>query len=261
MTCLLHIGTHKTGTTSIQHFLRHHVGAPTYPVGLVEPDHHTELADVAARPERIDLAAMRPETSGEQWRAMARAHIRAQVTSDVDRLIYSAENLSLLCHADEVASVMDLLAGRDVQVVMYVRNPADFLEVYAVTMSLWDLPPTARPDAITDFSPRSWLVDYQTRIDLWAQHAPVTVIDYDEVVAADGSVIPSMASLVGVAPHEYRLNTTAGVRDALRQAIAADPAARAQVRAELTELNESQQIDTGLMDTGQIDAGQIDTGD
>jgi hypothetical protein len=205
----------------------------------MRPDQHSELASLAARPERIDMASTMPETLTEAWRAEARAHIRAQVTSDVDQLIYSTENLSLLCHADEIAAVMDLLHGREVHVVMYTRNPADFLASYSFTISLFDLDPPTRPDSITDLSADSWLVDYQSRIDLWAHHAPVTVVDYDEVVVRDGSVIPSFADLVGIAPVEYRLNTTAGIRDRVIQAIQADPEAQVRLHRELEAQGDS----------------------
>lgn len=240
MRCLLHIGTHKTGTTSIQHFLRHHVGTASYPIGMIRPDQHSELANLAARPERTDMGVTAPETLTEAWRAVARAHIRAQVTSDVDQLIYSAENLSLLCHADEIAAVMDLLAGREVHVVMYTRNPTDFLASYSFTIGLFELDAPTRPDSINDLSTDSWLVDYQSRIDLWAHHAPVTVVDYDGVVARDGSVIPSFADLVGIAPVDYRLNTTAGLKDKIMRAIQADPKAQARLHRELEAQKASQ---------------------
>jgi hypothetical protein len=237
MRCLLHIGTHKTGTTSIQHFLRHHVGAPSFPVGMIHPDTQTELASVAARPERIDMSITNPEMLTGPWRRRATEQIRSQVASDVEHLIYSSELLSLLCHDDEVATVMRLLEGRDVGVVMYTRNPADFLESYRFTIGLFGLEPPTRPDAINDLSVDSWLVDYQSRIDLWARHAPVTVIDYDEVVARDGSVIPSFAGLVGVPPVDYRLNTTDELRAKVVEAIRSDPAALEKVRKELGDVD------------------------
>ncbi len=237
MKCLLHIGTHKTGTTSIQHFLRHHVGAPSFPMGLIHPDTHTELVNLAFRPERFDLAITDPDTLTEQWRRQAIERIRGQVASDVDQLIYSSENLSLLCHPDEVGTMMGLLEGRDVQVVMYTRNPADFLESFSFTIGLFGLAPPTRPDAINDFSPDSWLVDYQARIDLWAHHTAVTVIDYDEVVARDGSVIPSFAALVGVEPVDYHLNTTEWLRAELNEAIGHDSDAMEQMRRELPNPN------------------------
>lgn len=233
MRCLLHIGTHKTGTTSIQHFLRHHIGAPSFPMGLIHPDSHTELANLAVRTERLDMGITDPDTLTEQWRRQAIERIRGQVASDVDQLIYSSENLSLLCHPDEVATVMGLLEGRDVQVVMYTRNPTDFLASYSFTIGLFGLAPPTRPDAINDLSADSWLVDYQARIDLWAHHTAVTVIDYDEIVAADGSVIPSFANLMGVEPVDYRLNTTAGLTAKIAEAIQKDPEAMEQLRREL----------------------------
>ncbi len=240
MRCVLHIGTHKTGTTSIQHFLRHHVGTASYPMGIIRPDQHSELANLAVRAERIDMGVTMPETLTDTWRAATRAHIRAQVTSDVDQLIYSSENLSLLCHADEIAAVMDLLRGREVHVVMYTRNPTDFLASYGFTIGLFDLAAPTRPDSINDLSADSWLVDYQSRIDLWAHHAPVTVVDYDEVVARDGSVIPSFADLIGIAPVDYRLNTTAGVKDEIMQALQDDPEAQARLHRALEAQGASQ---------------------
>ena len=57
---LLHVGTHKTGTTSLQHFLRDEgdllasVDA-AYPPGFAIPTAHAELPLLAVRPERIDI--------------------------------------------------------------------------------------------------------------------------------------------------------------------------------------------------------------
>src|SRR3954452_14610234 len=106
---LLHVGTHKTGSTSLQHFFRDQnytllaaVGA-SYPDGFLIPTMHSELPLLTIRPERLWPARIRfPETQGETWLAAAAQHVRTTVhSSPLDILVWSHEDLSYLRFDDE----------------------------------------------------------------------------------------------------------------------------------------------------------------
>lgn len=204
---ILHIGTHRTGTTSVQRFLRDHLGAPVFPVGSILDDVHEEVAFVAMRPERYTVTVIDPAERGPSGRAAAAEWVRRVVESDVDRLVLSSETLSLLRHPDEIDRVADLLAGREWEVLLVVRDTAEYLASYEVAVRLVGAVPGDDPDQPTYLGPDTWLVDHAARVQAWERWSPVTVVDYDEVVAREGSVIPTVARLVGIEPAEYWLNS------------------------------------------------------
>src|SRR4051794_32720997 len=136
---VLHVGTHKTGTTSIQQFLRDEndgllaAAGASYAEGFLIPIVHTELPLLTIRPERMWPARLRfPETQRRSWQVAASAHVREQVnTAKPDRLVYVHEDLSYLRHDDEFERLRDLFAGRAVTVVVFLRKRGDFLRSYA----------------------------------------------------------------------------------------------------------------------------------
>lgn len=217
---LLHIGLFKTGTKSIQRFLRERVGAPSFPLGVRIPNVHIELSLYCLRTSALEElcrsglshrwlgynAADRPSLRQDVPRL-----VRAQVDSEVPTIIYSNETLSWVRQASELDDLFDLFSGRHVDVVMYRRNPAEFLASYSMTMCLLGFANSGDRDSIANVREDSWLLDFDHRVALWSRRAAsVTVIDYDDEVARTGSVIPSFAALVGVeASTEYRENVTA----------------------------------------------------
>lgn len=210
---VLHIGTHKTGTTSIQQFLRDEVGEPEFPRGLFFlPNSHAELMVLAGR-ERLRPQAVNPVIS--QWLAednlaRMREQIRAHVCSQEPRLIYSFEGLCLLRERAEFERLFGLLDGRAVHAVLYTREAAAYLASYATTLGVMGRPLSQDPESQFYVEPDSWLVDYSGRLALWRAFADrVTVIDYDREMREHGSVVPSFAALLGKVPlRDYFLNRT-----------------------------------------------------
>ena len=81
-TIVLHIGTHKTGTTSLQQFLPDHgdllhsVDAD-YPARFTVPSSHAELPLLAIRRDRLWPARIRlPEVMDQSWLDAADQHVR-----------------------------------------------------------------------------------------------------------------------------------------------------------------------------------------
>ena len=234
MRTILHVGVHRTGTTSVQAFLRQHLGAPAYPIGTIQPDLHLETAVVALRDERLGPAGRtrRPECHRtiEGWVAEA-------VAAGTD-LVLSSEELSFVRHPDERDRILDLLeaSGAVNPEVVFVRRGADaFLTSYrtvAFIIGRSDLaeivPPPSPDEQVAD----SWLVDFDSRIDIWAARCRVHVIDYEAELAARASIIPAIADLVGVAPAEFWLNSSADVRAVIEAALREKAAEKARRRGQ-----------------------------
>lgn len=216
---ILHLGTHKTGTTSIQHFLRDHLGEPAFPIWPGPEANHSALAHAMARPGRL------VDRFSRGYADVIEA-IPDKVREDLERVddlvVLSGEALSLLRYEDEIERVAAFFDGFALEVVMYTRRPEDFLRAYLFTIRLLGSEPSDDPDSIHYVEPDSWLVDCSERLDIWGRFAQVTHIDFDEVVARDGSVIPSFAALVGLDPVEYRLNVTDDLKAQLRDAVRRD---------------------------------------
>ena len=82
---------------------------------------------------------------------------------------------------------------------------------------LRDFPLSSDPESITYVEPDTWLIDYQSRIELWRRYADSVIVhDYDEVTARDGSVIPSFAAALGISAAglpDYVLNSRESIHE------------------------------------------------
>lgn len=204
---VLHIGTHKTGSTSLQQLLHDHpallsaVGA-SYPKGLVIPGSHAELPLLAIRPERTWPARLRlPETTDERWLAAAARHVEEvlDVTSS-EVLVLSHEDLSYVRHDDEIERLRRLLGDRPARVVVYLRAPGPFLRSYRAQLEAMGFRASADPSSFAHVEPDSWLVDHRALVDVYRRgFGEVEVLDYDHAVETDGSVVPAFTDLLGIA--------------------------------------------------------------
>ena len=220
---ILHVGTHKTGTTSLQQFLRDHNNDllaradAFFPPGYLIPSLHSDLPLLSIRADRMWPARIRfPETARASWIGAAEAHVRAQTRApSPDVLVYSHEDLSYLRFADEFARLHELLAPRTVTVVMVLREKTAFLQSYGEQLDAMGFHTSDDPASFAYVEPDSWLVDYVELVDGYRQsfgEDNVKVLDYDETVRDEGSVIPAVADLLQIPrsslpPLEsYRLN-------------------------------------------------------
>jgi hypothetical protein len=203
---VLHIGFEKTGTKSIQYWLRDHesqlaeVGA-RFPRGWLRLNCHQEFPLALMRLDRL----CSPREQGDEWRdADWRTDVCWQISNDLSShrdeiTVYSSENLDLLRYDDEFASLRALVG--DAEIVAYVRQPDRWL---AALRSQYEHKNgqertlSSDPDAYDYLAPDSWRLDYDRLLAGWADwFSKVTVIDYDAVTERDGSVIPSFLRLLG----------------------------------------------------------------
>ena len=205
--CILHIGLHKTGSTSIQHFLRANRGrlkslGIDFYGGCHIDENHVELRAATMRPGRSSTFRL---TSGiacdEAYAATTAARIRSFVSASSARaVLFSSEGLSLLRYEDEVRRLASMLAP-EVQLIVYVRDKADYLRSHAGQLRKLGIPFSDDPDSHAYFGPDTWLADYEQRLAPYRRtfgSKNLTVIDYDEALRNDGSVIPSFLSAIGV---------------------------------------------------------------
>lgn len=138
MRALLHIGTEKTGTTSVQNFLlgnRAALGARgiLIPASLGEKSHR-RLPFMASHPDHIDEFTRQNRLLNREKRDAARAEFRAAFETELqgsphERCIMLSEHLhSRLRSREEILALRDLLTPHfsDIRIVAYIRRQIDF---------------------------------------------------------------------------------------------------------------------------------------
>lgn len=207
MSVILHIGTHKTGTTSIQHLVTGQAarfraaGLHPHP-GRHVPHNNIELHVAAMRPDRMSGFKARSGIVPDAAYIASVAHALQAHHAALhphSTLFLSAEGLSLLRHPDEFNRLKSLLSfSDDVHVIVALRDPADFLASYAAQLGEVATTDPAARDAYNYVGADSWLADYEPRLTLWEQTFPkVTRLDYDAAMISDGSILPAFLTAIG----------------------------------------------------------------
>ena len=202
----MHVGTHRTGTTSFQRWalanrveLARATGLQYYD-GLFGPN-HCELPMMCLRADRsMPMRALVPDWCLDEWQSTARAHIRAQATRARGPLFVSAEGLSYVRHADEANRLVELLRPRRVSVVVVLRERSSFLDSYRQALADAGFDASPYRESFANVADDSWLVDYDAllavyRDALGTEH--VATIDYEQALHRDGSIIPGLLTASG----------------------------------------------------------------
>lgn len=185
--CFLHVGLHKTGTSSIQASLRGYDDGTTAYARLEDPNHSIALRGVFG--PRIDAEAER------------RAAWSAELDADLDRadraLILSGEGLSRPSADDQIPD--RLLAriaqsGRPVRILAYVRAPG------AMMASL--LQQLAKTGGFLSDA-RAYWPDYRRRLEKWDRAAPGVervFAPFGRPHLRQGCVVRDFAGRIGLEP-------------------------------------------------------------
>jgi hypothetical protein len=205
---VVHAGTHKTGSKSIQAFLDEfrvkllEHGVDFYS-GLYSSRNHVELHAAAMRVDRPSPFKIRTGfVPDDAFRLRVQARIHDFVTaSSCSLCAFSAEGISYLRHPDEMDRLRALFPPGDIRIVIYLRNREQFLKSYSAEMEKHRLASPVDRDSFAYLGADSWLLDYSERVERFRTAfdvANVTIIDYDAEVRRWGNVIPSFLRVLGV---------------------------------------------------------------
>jgi hypothetical protein len=198
----VHIGTHKTGTTSFQHWLREHEKelGQRFDLGVYQGafPNNREVGLACARPERSLPTRGIDQWVDPEWRRHVATLVSAQLARDED-LVLSAEALSFLRHDDEIARFRDYLNDRETLIIVALRNPQDFLRSWAGHLTRGGYELSNDPTSFAYVEPDSWLADYDGLIRSWRKffgESRVRIVNYDDSLDKFGSVIPALMNEV-----------------------------------------------------------------
>lgn len=223
----IHLGTHKTGTTSIQRCLADNCqllrgrGYDVYHGVHLHGANHVEMHLSCLRPERDSFIKLRnPQADyGEGFRAAIIQRVRGFLASSPQpHQIFSNEGMSWLRFPDEMERLRDLLQAdhRAICFILYLRERKSFAASYR--RQIYKVPgrtASKDPESVCYIEDDSWLLDYNALLSTYRSAFPdamFKVIDYDAELAARGSVLPSFFAAIDTEPpadaHEYFLNKT-----------------------------------------------------
>ena len=154
---VVHVGTHKTGTTSIQQYLKDNFISRNedriaFYQGLFFKENHVELHLLSQKKQRTSaFKYLNPNIDYEFVLRQTRQNLRLFfATTHADTFVFSAEGLSYLRHVDETARLKELIGGAsDIEIVIYLREKIHFLESYKDQLTKMGIPFS---DDVTSFN-------------------------------------------------------------------------------------------------------------
>lgn len=232
----LHIGTHKTGTTSFQHALAANEavlaerGVALFWDGPNKLAAH-RTADALLRRELFTGYRYRRRGQAvltEENRAAFRARVAREIAALPERdVVLSAEGFSFLHGTDDAARAAAFLreTGRAPVILWVDRKLADWRRSWRGQLAktpemaeeIEGLTDAERPDGDWYFQPGRIAA-------FWRDLGRVERIDYDAAMAAEGSILPALLEAMELSPEgldlEYRLNEGGSGGGSLRSRLA-----------------------------------------
>lgn len=203
---ILHIGMHKTGTTSIQRYLHDHRelleenGYGLFVGGLRNPTNHTELHLACIRDERDSFGKY--NNPGLVIDSEFRENIRSRVQKLINdqkfqNQIFSNEALSWLRFDDELERLKYIFgpAANNIRIIICLRNKVDFLNSYRKQiLKRPNRYPSDNKKSVLYVEADTWLTDYDEIIRLYSNafgDKSITIINYEEAISVYGNIIPA----------------------------------------------------------------------
>lgn len=204
---VVHIGTHKTGTTSFQTVLHECRDTLEGQGFLLATDNDsrlsTALAQLVLRSElQPPFRLTNPDLNLASRQPGFRNHIREQIASGYETVIFSHEALSFVRTAREIRVLRRLLFPRKVRIVVTVRSPEDFLESWrANLLRHWNIGRSEFDGSFMNTQADSWLARFDELVRVYVAgfgKGNVTVVDYDHELRENGDIVPSVWGACGL---------------------------------------------------------------
>ncbi len=224
---VLHIGTHKTGTTSFQATLAASAaslashGVHVFQSGLTvfqsgrtkSAGWSHELPLISLRSElNIPLRCMFPDSSLQSMQSQMLQDCISQMQSPARRVVASHEALSFIRTRKEVERLIEALDGRVCKVVCVLREAESFLQSWKNQLAkTGQATSSAHFESYMNTDPDSWIVDWEELIGAYAGvlgREAVTVLDYERETQNHGTIIHALWSACGL-PESLRPNHSA----------------------------------------------------
>jgi hypothetical protein len=229
------VGIHKTGTTSFQAFMLR--AAEDFARAGISVRTEVRRRRDGARIRRANsvilsnLVIRRPLMTGARLRGTVRAPEREelpalmrQCRNSLERqeqrdILVSSEGFCFARTQDEAKRLRRLFGPSVFRLVpiLVLRNRTDWKasweaqldKEFGVAEGMRGLPPPVRIDA-------PWYYRRDRIVDFWRKAGDLQLIDYDEAMAEDGSIIPALLRAIGVADRIAPLDLTMNKRRAER---------------------------------------------
>lgn len=193
---VIHIGTHKTGTTAFQQALwaaRDELAAGGVRlVADMASGQCLSLANEAVRPELVFPArTLNPDLLLPESCLIARRWLREQFAGPEPLAIASHEALSFVRSPVEARRVRRVLDGRRARIVVVLRDRESYLRSWSEQLRSMGFPSSSRYAAsFMNTTPDSWLADTDRLVRSYRSvfgRDAVTVLPYADLVARGSS--------------------------------------------------------------------------
>jgi hypothetical protein len=226
----LHIGTHKTGTTSLQMFLTRNADAFSqedilimrnpYYTTINDAAHFWQMSNAVVRPQVVTGPRLKydfPNMSKQK-----RFQILQGIREGIDlmphkKVVISSEGFSFVRTKEEIDLLRRAFPKHEFHIICVFRERSAFLssvENQIKKANTWDsildpAHPLFRAPGLHHFTEPSWLTEYNKIRWLWKQLGEFHEISYEAALARSGSVLPEILEKIGVSETLKNLSTKA----------------------------------------------------
>jgi hypothetical protein len=205
----IHIGTQKTGTTSIQNYMYDNRDFHTYNFGVSfyngihSPKNHAELHASAMRKDRSSPFKLSSKIDfGEAYKNKVKNNVRSFLDeTNANKIVFSAEGLSYLRHSDEILYLKHLFEDSEVYIIVYFREKSSFLHSYGEQFKKTKYTLSKDVSSFAYVEDDTWLIKYEELISIYGSHFGrdrLIIFNYEDCLEKDKSVVPSFLRTIGV---------------------------------------------------------------